>query len=69
MTDKGALAHGNFRAREGAREGFHKLESNPEYVHFADICTIANCFQLLLAEWLRRDGSATRLLAADRRKC
>lgn len=31
-TDKGTLAYGNFNAREGAREGFHKLASNPEYV-------------------------------------
>jgi cation diffusion facilitator CzcD-associated flavoprotein CzcO len=31
MTDKAALALGNFRAREGAREGFHKMESEPDY--------------------------------------
>ena len=30
MTDKAALALGNFRGREGAREGFYKLESEPK---------------------------------------
>jgi dimethylaniline monooxygenase (N-oxide forming) len=29
-TDRAALALGNFRTREGAREGFSKLESSPE---------------------------------------
>jgi hypothetical protein len=38
ITDKGALAYGNFRAREGAREGFHRLESSPEYVVCSDLC-------------------------------